>query len=67
MSEIRAVDAGFPFPGEGEGQVACAAAEIEYRGIGASKDRAELARDSFAPESIELQGEEMVQDRKSVV
>src|SRR5271155_5920391 len=62
MGEIRAVDAGLPFPGEGEGQVACAAAEIEDFGFGACKNGPQMTGNSFAPEAIELEREEMVQE-----
>src|SRR5580704_3758679 len=61
MGEIRAIDARLPFPGEGERQVACAAAEIEHCGSGVLKSGVELARDSLAPEAIELQREKMIE------
>ena len=61
MSEIGAKDAGFCFMPEGEGKIAGTAAKIENYGISALKDGAEVPCCASAPEAIQFERQEMVQ------
>lgn len=62
MRKIRADDAGLTGAGEIESEVAGAAAEIEDEGVGSLEDGEEDARRSPAPEAIDLEREEMIEE-----
>jgi hypothetical protein len=61
MSEIGAQDAGWGVASEREGEVASATAEVEDESVGPIEDGAKAASDACAPESVELHGEDVVE------
>jgi hypothetical protein len=61
MSEIGAQDAGLGVASEREGEVASATAEVEDESVGPIEDGAKAASDACAPESVQLHGEDVVE------
>src|ERR1700682_5002327 len=61
MGEIGADDAGFSSARESESEVTGSAAEIEDKSIGPIENGMQMSGGAGAPEPVELQGQEMVE------
>ncbi len=61
MNEICADDAGFSGAREGESQIARTTAEIEDQSVRSSEDGPQETGDAGAPEAVELQRQQVVQ------
>src|SRR6266704_2413068 len=61
MSEINTKDVGLSGVTKGESKVASSAAKVQNHGIGALKDRPEKFGCAGAPETIQFEGQKMIE------